>query len=67
MPVYSALQIFSELAHSYVERGVGMYFVHMRSRQLEAFKKIQIDRIVSRMHVLGYPADEENSTTDPLR
>ncbi|KAJ9103989.1 hypothetical protein QFC21_002452 [Naganishia friedmannii] len=37
---------------SYTERGVGMYFVHMRNKQLEAFRIIQIDGIIGQNHFL---------------
>jgi hypothetical protein len=47
-----ALQIFSELAQSYKERGVGLYFVHMRKSQLDAFMNIGIHHIVSTTRLL---------------
>ena len=45
--IIRALQIFSELAQSYKDRGVGLYFVHMRKSQLDAFVNIGIHDIVS--------------------
>ncbi|GHJ83886.1 hypothetical protein NliqN6_0288 [Naganishia liquefaciens] len=48
----SALQIFSELAQSYKDRGVGLYFVHMRKSQLDAFVNIGIHDIIGLNHFL---------------
>lgn len=50
-----ALQIFSELAQSYKERGVGLYFVHMRKSQLDAFMNIGIHHIVSTPSLIHDP------------
>jgi len=43
----SALQILSELVTSYHERGVGIYFAHLKPAQLEKFKLVGIPELVS--------------------
>ena len=43
----SALQIVYELVKSYTERGVALYFVHLRSKQLKAFERVGLTDLVS--------------------
>jgi MFS superfamily sulfate permease-like transporter len=43
----SALQILSELVQSYHERGVGIYFAHLKPQHLETFHLVGIPEIVS--------------------
>ena len=44
----SALQIVLELVKSYKDRGVELYFVHLRSKQIKAFERVGLLDLVSR-------------------
>jgi MFS superfamily sulfate permease-like transporter len=43
----SALQILSELVTSYHERGVGIYFAHLKREHLDKFNLVGIPELVS--------------------
>lgn len=43
----SALQILGELVASYSERGVGIYFTHLRKKEFEKFRLVGIPDMVS--------------------
>jgi MFS superfamily sulfate permease-like transporter len=46
----SAVQIFKELTETYIERGVRVFFAHLREKQREKFDKAGIVRIVGENH-----------------
>lgn len=46
----SAVQIFKELSETYRERGVSVFFAHLRWEQREKFEKAGIVRIVGAEH-----------------
>jgi MFS superfamily sulfate permease-like transporter len=47
----SAVQIFKELAETYRERGVRVFFAHLRMEQLEKFRKAGIVEIIGEEHI----------------
>ncbi|WOO80799.1 Putative sulfate transporter [Vanrija pseudolonga] len=46
----SALQIIGELVQSYHERGVGIYFAHLRQHQLDKFRLVGITDLLGPHH-----------------
>ncbi|KAG9125983.1 hypothetical protein FRC07_005363 [Ceratobasidium sp. 392] len=53
----SAVQIFKELCETYHERGVRVFFAHLREKQKEKFDKAGIGRIVGEGHFTETVAD----------
>ncbi|KAG8698985.1 hypothetical protein FRC08_005590 [Ceratobasidium sp. 394] len=53
----SAVQIFKELCETYHERGVRVFFAHLRERQKEKFDTVGIGRIVGEGHFTETVAD----------
>ncbi|KAG7531952.1 hypothetical protein FFLO_03959 [Filobasidium floriforme] len=46
----SALQIVLELVKSYKDRGVELYFVHLRSKQIKAFERVGLLDLLDHTH-----------------
>ncbi|KAG8773324.1 hypothetical protein FRC12_002581 [Ceratobasidium sp. 428] len=53
----SAVQIFKELCETYRERGVRVFFAHLRGQQKEKFDKAGIGKIVDASHFTETVAD----------
>ncbi|KAG9086297.1 hypothetical protein FRC06_003162 [Ceratobasidium sp. 370] len=53
----SAVQIFKELCETYHERGVRVFFAHLREKQKEKFDRAGIGRIVAEAHFTETVAD----------
>lgn len=61
----SALQILSELVTSYHERGVGIYFAHLKKEHLEKFNLVGIPELVSQPHWFGTDVSSAPTTSTP--
>lgn len=53
----SAVQIFKELSETYRERGVRVFFAHLRWEQREKFEKAGIVKIIGQQHITETVAD----------